>query len=117
MNLNLNDRKWEESFFNNILSVHSTSSGIDKNKLVAGIGDIPYITRTDKSNGIDNFICAQDVKYNIDYSNVITIGLDTQTVFYQPSTMCFLGVEFFSYINYKNNTICDRRFKIEESID
>lgn len=31
------------------------------------------------------FICRQASKYKIDEGNVITIGLDTQTVFYQPA--------------------------------
>lgn len=32
------------------------------------------------------FICEQSSKYKVDEGNVITIGLDTQTVFYQPSS-------------------------------
>ena len=38
------------------------------------------------TNGIDMFICEQSSKYKVDEGNVITIGLDTQTVFYQPSS-------------------------------
>lgn len=49
-------------------------------------GNIPYVTRTDVTNGIDMFICEQSTKYKVDEGNVITIGLDTQTVFYQPSS-------------------------------
>ncbi|WP_198549536.1 restriction endonuclease subunit S [Macrococcoides caseolyticum] len=43
----------------------------------------PYITRTEKNNGIAKFISQQ--KYPINKGNVITIGLDTQTVFYQEN--------------------------------
>lgn len=46
---------------------------------------MPYITRTDVNNGIDGFIPEQASRYRIDEGNVITIGLDTQTVFYQPT--------------------------------
>ncbi len=38
------------------------------------------------TNGIDMFICKQHSKYTEDNGNIITIGLDTQTVFYQPSS-------------------------------
>ena len=66
-----------------MFTIQSTKSGIDKIKLVPGEGETPYITRTDANNGIDSFITEQSTKYRIDEGNVITIGLDTQTVFYQ----------------------------------
>ena len=47
-------------------------------------GLLPYITRTDRNNGYDTFIEEQP-KYSADKGNVITIGLDTQTVFYQKT--------------------------------
>ena len=53
-------------------------------KLISKKGEIPYITRSEKENGYDSFVCNQSDNYKIDKSNVITIGLDTQTVFYQP---------------------------------
>ena len=76
---------WKEFVFGDEFSIESTKSGIDKNKLIGGNGDIPYITRTDTTNGMDMFIGEQSPKYRVDEGNVITIGLDTQTVFYQPS--------------------------------
>ena len=88
---NLNDRKWGEFFITGkqieILNLKASKSGIDKNKLIFSdkIKDIPYITRTDLNNGYSLFIGkTQQDKYKIDKGNVITIGLDTQTVFYQP---------------------------------
>lgn len=51
-----------------------------------GNGKTPYITRSDLNNGIDSFIPEQKTRYNKDEGNVITIGLDTQTVFYQPTS-------------------------------
>jgi len=84
----LSDREWREFYIsgqNGLFKLESTSSGIDKNKLNSTYGDIPYITRTDSSNGIDLFVNDnQNDKYKMDLNNVITIGLDTQTVFYQP---------------------------------
>nr|WP_269493549.1 restriction endonuclease subunit S [Actinomyces sp. S4-C9] len=64
--------------------MEATKSGIDKNKIVDAMGLVPYVTRTESSNGIQSFIGAkQEDKYKPDAGNVITIGLDTQTVFYQ----------------------------------
>lgn len=86
--MQLSDREWKEFYIggeNGLFKLESTSSGIDKNKLNPVSGDIPYITRTDNDNGIDLFINnKQTDKYKLDVKNVITIGLDTQTVFYQP---------------------------------
>lgn len=85
---NLNETIWNEFYIggdNGLFKITSTSSGIDKNKLVlSDDGKIPYITRTDINNGINHFIGdKQKANYKIDKGNVITIGLDTQTVFYQ----------------------------------
>ena len=86
--LNLNDRKWKEFDIggdNGIFKIKSSVSGIDGNKLLPGEGNIPYLTRTYDFNGIKSFITdKQNRKYSMDTNNVITIGLDTQTVFYQP---------------------------------
>lgn len=82
--LNLNDRKWLAFFISDIFSIESTSSGIDGNKLLNTEGDIPYLTRSDLNNGYKSFVCRQADKYKKDKGNCITIGLDTQTAFYQP---------------------------------
>lgn len=82
--MELSDRKWKPFYLSELFEITSTQSGIDKNKLNQKRGLIPYITRTDKNNGIERFIACQDIKYKIDNAKVITIGLDTQTVFYQP---------------------------------
>lgn len=75
---------WREFFIDELFSVESTISGIDRNKLNGRKGAIPYITRTEKDNGMDDFIGIQE-GHNVDKPNTITIGLDTQTVFYQSS--------------------------------
>lgn len=85
MKESLKNKDWKEFVFDDFFEISSTSSGIDRNKLLNKKGDIPYLTRSDKNNGFDSFICYQDEKYQTDESNVITVGLDTQTVFYQPN--------------------------------
>lgn len=87
--MKLEDNTWKEFFIggeNGIFDITSSSSGIDKNKLLSNTkkANIPYITRSEENNGINLFIQEkQSDKYNLDEKNVITIGLDTQTVFYQ----------------------------------
>ncbi|WP_426461054.1 restriction endonuclease subunit S [Mycoplasma hafezii] len=83
----LTNVKWSEFSIggeNGVFVIESTNSGIDKNKLNSKSGNIPYITRSNVNNGINLFITEnQDKKYKINKGNCITIGLDTQTVFYQ----------------------------------
>lgn len=76
--------QWSEFVLSSIFDITSTRSGIDKNKLVNTKGHIPYVTRSDKTNGWENFIGQQDTRYTIDNGNCISVGLDTQTAFYQP---------------------------------
>jgi len=83
--MELANKEWKEFVFGKTFDIYSTSSGIDKNKLINFEGNIPYITRTDKHNGYDMFVGTQVSKYKTDKNNVITIGLDTQTIFYQKS--------------------------------
>lgn len=77
---------WKEFVFGEEFSIKATQSGIDKNKLTNIQGNYPYITRTDTTNGMDMFVGNQSERYCMDNGNVITIGLDTQTVFYQPTS-------------------------------
>lgn len=78
------DVKWGSFILSDVFEITSTKSGIDKNKIknIELQGNNPYITRTDRNNGFDLFITEQD--YELNEGNVISIGLDTQTVFYQP---------------------------------
>jgi len=79
----LAEKMWGEFALSSGFSIQSTSSSIDKIKLAQGDGMYPYLTRTDRNNGIDSFVCSQK-NYALDEGNCITIGLDTQTAFYQP---------------------------------
>ena len=84
-------------------SLMSTSSGINKNELVfRRKEEHPYITRTAFKNGLDMFIGKQEKPLN--HGNVITIGLDTQTVFYQPAPF-YTGqnIQILSMINMTQN--------------
>ena len=81
--LKLSDREWVIARISDVFSIKSTSSGIDKGKLDGLTGIYPYITRSAARNGIQNFIAEQKGE-SVDDGNVITIGLDTQTAFYQP---------------------------------
>lgn len=87
--IKMNNIRWNDFQIggdNGIFSITSSTSEIDKNKLNPKPGNIPYVTRSELNNGIDMFVTQdQDEKYQINKGNVITIGLDTQTVFYQPT--------------------------------
>lgn len=80
---NLKDMDWGEFTLSDIFHISSSMNSIDKVKIKNKNGYIPYVTRSDRNNGYDAFIDKQE-KYKVNPGNVITIGLDTQTVFYQP---------------------------------
>lgn len=86
--MRLDDREW--SVFpltgdDGLFPIHATSTGIDGIKLKDGDDDvIPYITRTETNNGIAKFISSVNLEYGKDDGGCITIGLDTQTAFWQP---------------------------------
>lgn len=87
----LKNTRWKSFFIGGkegIFQIKATKSGIDKNKLkVAENGKTPYITRSDMDNGINLFASDEQMpKSKKDDGNVITIGLDTQTVFYQKNS-------------------------------
>ncbi|UUR83918.1 restriction endonuclease subunit S [Clostridium perfringens] len=66
-----------------VFNISSTRSGIDSINLnLEGIPKYPYITRTSNNNGIQFFVPEQSKPLNP--GNTISLGLDTQTVFYQP---------------------------------
>ena len=86
MVISLERKHWKDFCLDNLFKISSTLSGIDKCRLINLEGKFPYITRTDKNNGYELFVGNQNVNDQKDVSNVITIGLDTQTVFYQPAS-------------------------------
>ncbi len=65
-------------------SMKASSAWYDKNKLKEGAGEFPYISRSGLSNGYENPVGQQSKLPNL--GNAITIGVDTQTVFYQPAS-------------------------------
>ena len=84
MDKELTQHKWQAFVLDEVFDIRATRSSIDKKNLVNIVGTIPYITRSDKNNGIAMFIGEQP-NYKMDEGNVLTIGLDTQTIFYQPT--------------------------------
>lgn len=74
---------WHEFTLSNVFSIKSTQSSIDKIRLNGKKGITPYVTRSDINNGINDFV-AEQTEYSADHGNCITVGLDTQTAFYQP---------------------------------
>ncbi len=66
-------------------SLEASSAWYDKNKLtVSRLGEFPYVSRSGLSNGHDSVVGRQNTHPNA--GNAITIGVDTQTVFYQPTS-------------------------------
>lgn len=85
----MNDIEWKDFQIggeDGVFSIKSSISQIDKKNLNIEIGNVPYVTRTDLNNGIAMYVTRnQDKQYTTNKGNVISIGLDTQTIFYQPN--------------------------------
>ena len=86
--MTLDDRKWavfQLTGEGGLFSIQATSTGIDGIRLNDGADNtVPYITRTETNNGIARFISSDNLAYGEDAGNCITIGLDTQTAYWQP---------------------------------
>lgn len=65
-------------------SMRASLAWYDKNKLRVGQGEFPYVSRSGLSNGHESVVGRQNKPPNT--GNAITIGVDTQTVFYQPTS-------------------------------
>lgn len=64
-------------------SVSASRAWYDKNKIQDGPGMYPYVSRSRLSNGHESTVGRQDRPPNA--GNAITVGVDTQSVFYQPT--------------------------------
>lgn len=84
----LNARTWEQlaAFGGDApLCIEATNSGIDSIRLIDDEEKfVPYITRSDANNGLACFASAKNCETGSDSGGCITVGLDTQTAFYQP---------------------------------
>lgn len=68
-----------------ILKIATTNSSIDAIRLLDGNDKLlPYVTRSESDNGIARFVSRSNEAYGIDQAKSITVGLDTQTAFWQP---------------------------------
>jgi hypothetical protein len=64
-------------------SMAASKAWYDKSKLcLSGVPVFPFVSRTKASNGVDSFCPRQDKAPEA--GNAMTIGLDTQTIGYQP---------------------------------
>ncbi len=69
-----------------LFKIKATRSGIDGICIVHGGNlTIPYVTRSDMNNGVSMFVSTDNDMGLLDESGTISVGLDTQTAFYQPS--------------------------------
>ena len=84
----LNEKEWKAfaAFGNDgILHISTTDSSIDGIRLKNGDNNIvPYVTRSDSDNGFARFVSDVNYEFGSDEGGCITVGLDTQTAFYQP---------------------------------
>ena len=87
-----------------VFTVESTQSGIDSiNLSMEGRSIYPYVTRTANNNGVQCYVPKQNKP--LEKANTISVGLDTQTVYYQPYEY-YTGqnVQIFSCTNLNENT-------------
>lgn len=84
----LDERLWKplSAFGENApLHIETTNSSIDGVRLIdEGEKTVPYITRSDANNGLARFVSVKNYEFGSDDGGCITVGLDTQTAFYQP---------------------------------
>lgn len=84
----LDEKEWHKfAAFgpNGLFEISTTNSSIDGIRLIDGVDKtVPYVTRTDTNNGIARFVSSSNLSYGSDCGGCITVGLDTQTVFWQP---------------------------------
>lgn len=85
-----------------IFEIKSLKS-IDKNKLRNETGNIPYVTQTALNKGITKYVCDHGIE-KLNSGNCISVGVDTQTVFYQEKDfyacekmVCLCRTEFNKY--------------------
>lgn len=84
----LDEKTWKQlSAFGDGAPLHieTTNSSIDGIRLIDdGERSVPYITRSDANNGFARFVSTKNYEFGSDDGGCITVGLDTQTAFYQP---------------------------------
>lgn len=69
-----------------MFQIKTTNSSIDAVRLIQGQDQqCPYVTRTESNNGIARFVSSCNKETGFDLAGTITIGLDTQTAYYQPA--------------------------------
>lgn len=84
----LNEKTWTQlSAFgdDSPLCIKTTDSSIDGVRLIDDDEkSVPYVTRSDSNNGLARFVSPKNYEFGSNDGGCITVGLDTQTAFYQP---------------------------------
>ena len=84
----LNEKEWAKFHAfgeNGLFSISATQSSIDGIKIQDdGKYIIPYITRSALNNGAAKYVSPLNMLNGYDRGGCITVGLDTQTAFWQP---------------------------------
>lgn len=80
----LPELRFEPMFITDVFdSMKASKAWYDKSKLcLSGVPVFPFVSRAKASNGVDSFCPRQDKAPEA--GNAMTIGLDTQTIGYQP---------------------------------
>lgn len=80
-----NWKKFDVFGENGFLCIATTNSSIDSIRLKDGKEKtVPYVTRSESLNGIARFVSERNYELGFNEAGCITVGLDTQTAFYQP---------------------------------
>ena len=85
----LDEKKWARfkvfsKTKNGIFEIATTKSSIDAIRLIDGENKkLPYVTRSETNNGVARFVSNKNLAYGYDDAGCITVGLDTQTAFWQ----------------------------------
>lgn len=83
----LSEKQWRRFMVfgdSGIFKITTTNSSIDGIRLIEGKDKIlPYVTRSAFNNGIKRFVCERNKSFGYDHSGSITVGLDSQTAYWQ----------------------------------
>ncbi|WP_279146702.1 MULTISPECIES: restriction endonuclease subunit S [Clostridium] len=83
--MKLNDRKWKEFKVDDIFEIFN-SVPYHKNNLISNNDEnnsIPYITRTNKNNGLEDIVEKRE-SFKTNPKDIIIFGAENATFFYQP---------------------------------
>jgi len=80
--MKLEDKKWKFFKVENFFTFHN-STPYHRKDLIFLQNGIPYISRTNKNNGVEGIVQKSN-NFNINYENTIVFGAENATFFFQP---------------------------------